>query len=143
MEKESSWNECLECSSALRITPDHLKANSLVETSRSRASYLNTLKLNETSANFIFEGYYASVTELIHALALINGFKISNHLCLGFYIRDVINNYKLFEQFDSLRFKRNSLVYFGKQMDFQIAKEAIDISKQVINELLNILPYGK
>jgi len=137
-EKESSWSECLECRTALTITPDKLRANSLITTSNSRINYLNTLEINETSANFLFENYYNSVTELIHAIVLNKGFKVLNHICLGFYLRDVTNNQKLFEEFDYLRNKRNTIVYYGKIMDYQLAKDAINKSKQLIKELIKL-----
>lgn len=139
-EKENSWDDCLDCNSALTVTPDKLRAKSLINTSKSRIVYLDSLELNETSANFLFEDYYNSVTELIHALVLINGFKVINHLCLGFYLRDIMNNQKLFEEFDYLRIKRNSIVYYGKMMNYEVAKDAVNKSKQLIKELFKILP---
>jgi len=37
--------------------------------------------------------------------------------------------------FDDLRFKRNSLTYYGKRMDFETAKQAIEKCKRLIREL--------
>lgn len=139
-ERESSWSDCLDCDSALRVTPDKLRAKSLMIISRSRIAYLDSLEVNEKSANFLFEDYYNSVTELIHALVLINGFKVINHVCLGFYLRDITKNQRLFEEFDYLRIKRNSIVYYGKTMDYEIAKDAVNKSKQLIKELTKIIP---
>jgi hypothetical protein len=139
MERESSWNDCLDCKSSIAVTPDKLKANSLIETSKSRVLYLNGLDLNETSANFIFEGYYVSIVELLHALTLRNGFKVSNHICLGFFLKDIVHNLKLFELFDNLRFKRNSIVYYGKLMEYSVAEEAVARSKTLISELMKLV----
>jgi hypothetical protein len=37
--------------------------------------------------------------------------------------------------FDDCRFKRNSLVYYGKTLDLSVAKESIEKCKQLIIEL--------
>lgn len=58
------------------------------------------------------------------------------------YIRDVLKREGIFRIFDDCRFKRNSLVYYGKRMDFDIAKDAIEKAKMLIKEL-NRLVMGK
>lgn len=122
--KEASWNDCLETCNATKVTQDHAKAKSLKETAQARLTFL-TQPLREENANFIFEGMYSSLLELLHAHLLRNGWKVENHICIGFYLRDVLHNEKLFRSFDDCRYKRNSLVYYGKQMPFPVAKESI------------------
>ena len=72
---------------------------------------------------------------MLHAMLLFQGFKVSNHICLGYYLRDVLNKVNLFRWFDDCRFKRNSLVYYGRKMDFETAKHAIQKCKSLIKEL--------
>ena len=136
--KESSWGECLNYSSAIKITPDKEKAASLIETAEERIS-ASLRELTGKNANYIFEDYYSSILELIHALVLVKGYKVNNHLCLGYYLRDVLKNDELFRLFDDCRFKRNSLVYYGKRMDFETAKDSIEKAKRLIKELKNIM----
>jgi hypothetical protein len=76
---------------------------------------------------------------LIHAILLLDGFKVNNHICVGFYIRDVLDKQSLFRIFDDSRYKRNSLVYYGKKMDFEVAKDTIDKCKLLIKELEMII----
>lgn len=137
--KESSWNDCVECSSAVQISPDNKKAQSLLQIADGRISYLENNKIDENNANYIFEGFYASLVEYIHALACASGYKIINHLCLGFFIRDVLKKEILYRLFDDCRYNRNSLVYYGNRMDFNTAKNSIDKSKRLIKELKNII----
>lgn len=136
--KESSWGECLNYSSAIKITPDKEKAASLIETAEERIS-ASLRELTGKNANYIFEDYYSSILELIHALVLVKGYKVNNHLCLGYYLRDVLKNDELFRLFDDCRFKRNSLVYYGKRMDFETAKDTIEKAKKLIKELRKII----
>ena len=136
--KESSWGECLNYSSVIKITPDKEKAASLTETADESIKF-SLRQLNERNANYVFEDYYSSILEPLHALILLNGYKVNNHICLGYYLRDVLKNDELFRLFDNCRFKRNSLVYYGKRMDFDTAKDAIEKAKKIFKELNNII----
>ena len=131
--KEANWNDCLTNKSAKTITPDIKRAESLIETANER---INLIKgINEKNCNFVFEDYYTSTLELLQAKAFKEGFNIINHICLGFYLRDILKREDLFILFDDLRFKRNSLVYYGSRMEFETAKQAIDKCKKIIKEL--------
>lgn len=123
--KQSSWNECISTNFSLKITADKSKAQVLLKTAKGRNEYLAENNIKESNANYIFEGYYSSILESLHALLLVEGYKVSNHICLGFYLRDVLKRENLFRMFDDCRYKRNSLIYYGRTMDFLVAKEAI------------------
>ncbi len=131
--KEANWQECIENNSAIEITPNNSKVDSLKDTSNGRIEFLKDIIIIEDNANYVFENYYSSMLELFHCLMLIKGFKVLNHLCIGHYIKDQLNNEKIFRLFDDARYKKNSLIYYGKKMDFEIAKEAINKCKELIS----------
>lgn len=135
MNKESTWEECIECNSSIKISLDKEKSKSLRDTAKDRIKYLNENKVKENNANFIFEGYYSSVLELLHALLLMHGYKVTNHICLGYYIRDILQREDIFRIYDDCRFKRNSLIYYGRKMDFATAKNAIEKCIKIIQEI--------
>jgi len=58
-----------------------------------------------------------------------------NHICLGYFLRDVLKEDRLYNLFDDLRYKRNSLTYYGNKMDFETAKQSIENSKTLMKEL--------
>ena len=60
-------------------------------------------------------------------------------MCLGFFLRDVLKRGDLFQIFDDCRFKRNSLIYYGKRMDLEDAKESIKKAKKLMDELNKII----
>ena len=132
--KDSCWEECIESNSAVRITSNKQKAMSLINVAEGRINILK-LSLNEKTANYIFENYYSSVLEFLQAIVSLKGYKVNNHVCLGFFLRDFLKRNDLFRVFDDCRFKRNSLMHYGEKMDFEIAKEAINKSKSLLNEL--------
>ncbi len=137
--KASTWEECIEINSSLKISPDKPKARSLIDTAQGRIEYLKEHTTKQENANYIFEGYYSSALEQIHALLLLRGFKSDNHICLGFYLRDNLKREDLFRIFDDCRFKRNSLVYYGRKMDFETAKETIKKCIKLMEELNSLL----
>lgn len=136
--KVSSWQECVDFSNSKEVSPDQLKVESLIKTAKDRIKY-SIKELIENNSNFIFEDYYSSILELIHALVLNAGFKVKNHICLGFYIRDVLKREDLFILFDDCRYKRNSLIYYGSRMDFETAKNTIKKCKILIKEIKKLL----
>jgi|SRR3989344_1632731 len=135
MNKESSWHECVENNSSLKISPDPAKAKSLVDTATGRIGFLKGISLTADNANYIFEGYYSSALELLHALVILKGYKVDNHICLGYYLRDILNKDNWFRIFDDCRYKRNSLVYYGRKMDFETAKATIEKCLKLIKEI--------
>ena len=124
--KEASWSDCLENKHIFLISQDISKARSLIDTAEGLLLYLKESEIRRSNANYIFEGYYSSFIELLHALLLIMGYKVSNHLCLGYYIRDVLGVNSFFRGFDDCRKKRKALFYYGKRMDFSTAKLTIE-----------------
>ena len=135
--KETNWNDCLTNKSAKTVTPDIKRAESLIETAYERISLIK--EVTEKNCNFVFEDYYTSLLELLQAITFKKGYNILNHLCLGFYVRDILNREDLYLLFDDVRFKRNSLVYYGHRMDYETAKQAIEKCKKIITGIKLIL----
>lgn len=115
--KEGSWKECMETGSALRATREQFKVRSLIETAQGRVKYLESNRKTEGNANYLFEGYYTSVLELLHAVLLSDGYR----------------------DFNDLRFRRNSLTYYGRRMDLRRAGESIRKSLLLMQKLKQIL----
>ena len=137
--KDANWNDCLINKSAKTITPDIRRAESLRETAKERISLIK--EVNEKNCNFIFEDYYTSLLELLQAIAFKKGFNILNHVCLGFYLKDILKREDLYILFDDLRFKRNALTYYGSRMDYETAKQAIEKCKELINKIRGYWDY--
>lgn len=133
-DKNSDWEDCKEENFSVKITPNKGKVKSLIDTADGRINYANEKK-NGKHLSYVFEDYYTSLIEMIHALVILKGYNVSNHLCLGFYLRDVLKKEKLYRLFDDVRFKRNSLVYYGKKMETEEALESIKKCKTLIDEI--------
>ncbi len=68
-------------------------------------------------------------------ITIIQGYKIDNHICLRYYIREILKREDLFRLFDDVRQKRNGIAYYGKRMNCENAKESIRKTKTLITEL--------
>jgi len=129
--KPSDWEECIENNFAIKRSKNKKKAESLKKIAHGRLSFIGKISITRENANYVFEDYYSSISELIHALAYTKGFKILNHVCLGFFLREFIKREDLYRLFDDLRYKRNALVYYGEEMDFDVCMDAIEKSKKI------------
>lgn len=134
--REASWKDCVENATSRTITPDNVKSQSLLEAAQARIDFLEQIKPGPDNANFLFESYYTSVVQIVHALVLKAGFSVENHLCLGFYLRDVLGRRDLFSAFDDCRFKRNGIIYYGQLMKFSVAKSAIAEISSLISDIM-------
>ena len=137
--KEGSWKDCLESNAALVVSADRAKARSLMETAQGRISFFKKIKINEENASFIFENYYSSVLETFHALVILEGFKVTNHVCLGFFVRDVLKNENLFRMFDDCRWERNGIVYYGTRLSFEKAVKEIKVCELLMKEISSLV----
>lgn len=135
---KGSWEDCLSEGDVKKVNKDIKKSEALKRTAEKRIKFFESQQLNEDNANYIFEGYYTSIIELIHSIMIKQSYNVLNHLCIGFYLRDVIKREDLYRIFDDLRYKRNSLIYYGSEMDFEISKSAIEKCKKLIKELKEI-----
>lgn len=138
MNDEQDWQECNENGKADKRSLDPRKARSLADTAAGREAFLKETAIKQTNANYIFENYYSCILERLHAIVLEKGYSVKNHICLGHYLRDVLKRTDLYRLFDDCRYKRNSLVYYGRKMDHDVALEAIEKSKRLIEELKRI-----
>lgn len=137
--KESSWDECISEKSSMTASSDKAKARSLIDTARGRIEFISKSKMTPESANYIFEAHYTSALEILQAIVSIDGYKVSNHICLGFYLRDVLKRGELYRIFDDCRLKRNWFVYYGRTMGYETAAHTIEKCKILLKELLQIV----
>ncbi len=135
--REQNFQDCINEGSTKKQTPDKARANSLIVTAKERISLIK--EINEKNCNFVFEDYYISIMEILQAICFSKGLNVLNHICLGYYIKDELKREDLYKIFDNIRFKRNSLTYYGNRMDFATAKDAIEKSKKIIKELNHFL----
>lgn len=138
-----SWKGCLEEFSAIKITPDKQKATSLIETADARIKFIKKQKIDEKNCSFVLEAYYSSVVEYLHAILLAKGYKVKNHICLGYYIQEILKRDDLYRIFDINRKRRNAIVYYGQLIKLKTGKKAVEDVKKLIMNLKIYLTRGE
>ncbi len=133
---DGSLEECILEGHIIKISPDKEKAISLKKIALGRINFINKIKLTNHNAQYIFESYYTSLNELLQSIAYLKGYKILNHICLGYFLKDILNMKEYYDVFNFLRKKRNSLVYYGDTIEKDLAITLINQCKKLINILL-------
>jgi len=123
--KETSWNDCLLCRSARPVAPRKEQATSLREIAHARLAFLGTPAFTPINATFILETHYTATLEVLHAFLLMKGYSVENHVCIAYYLRDVLNDEHAFKLFDEARLRRNALVYYGQHTDPAVCERLI------------------
>ena len=117
------WEESIENGKAIKITPDKERAISLINSSLKILKIIEKMKLEKENGFFILTNYYDVVLESMHALLYREGFKVLDHLSIGYYIKDVLKNVEFFNVFDKYRKIRNGILYYGREIDFETLGE--------------------
>ena len=119
------WKTCLDEGNSAKITPDRKRAIFLMKHAEKTLKILEEIKLDNDNCSVFFTNYYDALLELLHAIMYHNGYKVKNHYCLGYYLRDNMKDFESFRVFDRARIVRNSVIYYGERFDKEIFDEVI------------------
>jgi len=133
------FKECIKKRIAKEVAKDEELIKSLLKTSKNRLDSEEKLELNEITSASKISLLYDSLRELLEALALKNGFKIYNHECYTYFLKEILNRNTLAEEFDDLRKIRNSINYYGKEISTREAKEILRRIRNLRKEILSFL----
>lgn len=132
------WKECWDKRIVKDARKDENLIKSLIEMSNIKEKIVNSVEINENSALVYIPTAYDSLRELIEALALKKGFKIYNHECYTAFLKEIIRETRLGEEFDKLRIVRNSINYYGKRITLEDSKKVMN-SINLLRKKIKIL----
>lgn len=133
------WLECTGKKIAKQITPEPEIISALLKTSKDKIQSEKLLPLNPATISSKISLAYDSLRELLEALALKYGFKIYNHECYTAFLKEIIQNSSLGDDFDEIRIVRNRVNYYGKQLTEEECKkvlEAIQNAREKVEKYL-------
>ncbi|MFH1229301.1 MAG: hypothetical protein V1678_02655 [Candidatus Aenigmatarchaeota archaeon] len=67
---------------------------------------------------------YDALREALEAICISNGYKVLSHICIGELLKDLFKDFE-YDEFDRLRWIRNSINYYGTKVEFKQGKEII------------------
>lgn len=127
------WIECTTKGFVKPVKIDAHLINSLIISSDKKLYSGNLLFLDDKTASSKISLIYDSLRELLEALALMRGYKVYNHDCYCAFLKEIMNKSSLGNTFDGFRKIRNSVNYYGKDIN---ADEAGFLIKEM-NEFIN------
>ena len=133
------WKECCDERIAKEVKPDLFMVKSLLKSSENKLKSEDMLEMNNTTAVSKLSLAYDSLRELLEALALKRCYKIYNHECYSAFLKEIVKERKLGDEFDNIRKIRNAANYYGKDITIEKTTETIKKIKVLRNSLLEIM----
>jgi len=133
------WEECNKKKLIRKIHVDEGLIYSLTECSKDKSFSASLLNLNERTSSSIIILYYDSLRELLEALAIKNQYKIYNHECYVYFLKEILKEEKFSEIYDRIRKVRNSLIYYGRKLSLEETETIIKDIKLLIEKFKKLL----
>jgi len=127
------WADCKKIRVAKPTKQDSNKTASIKEIAESKMKAANALAEEHYYAKLSL--LYDVLRELLECLALMNGFKIYNHECYVPFLKEVLNESSLGDDFDKFRILRNGMNYYGKKIT---QEEGAEVARQMKEVIVNI-----
>ena len=117
----------------VKVTPDKKKAESLLKQSKNNLLAVSMIEINDITAGTVISTSYESLRQVIEAICLMEGYKVYSHEAYTAYLLRL--DEKMARMFDRLRYLRNQVNYYGKNMSATAAKEALRDVRKLIGKL--------
>ena len=117
-------DECYKKGFIKRTRIDKELVQSLIEMADIKETAVNTAQVNEINISAYVAMAYDALREIMEAVCISKGYKVLSHLCMGELLKDKIGGFN-YNDFDRLRYTRNSINYYGKKIDFSQGKDII------------------
>lgn len=132
-------DECYRKGSIRKTKIDRGLILSLIEMAEIKEIAVNTAKINEINISAYVSLAYDSLREILEALCISKGYKVTSHICTGELLKTLAANFEFYE-FDRFRYIRNSINYYGIKIDFEqgneLIKKIFSLKKRLIQEQL-------
>ena len=129
-------NECYKRGFIKKTKPSTNLIKSLIEMSDMKELTVNEAKLNEVNISVYVSMAYDSLREVLEALCISKGYKVTSHICIGKLLKTLVIGFN-FVDFDRLRYIRNSINYYGTKIDYdqgrELIKKIFKIKKDITN----------
>ena len=107
-----------------KIKPDRNLIKSLLEMSRSEEKFVKGVIMTEENVSTLCTLAYSSLREILEALCLDKGYKITNHICLGLLLKKELEDFD-YALFERVRKIRNKISYYGNKIGLEEGTEII------------------
>ena len=134
------FDECLKNRIAKEVKADKELIASLIKASKNKLDSEEKLELSEITLSSKISLLYDSLRELLEALAIKKGYKIYNHECYTYFLKEIMNESIKGDEFDELRRIRNAVnYYYAKDVNIGEGKIVLERMKALRKEILQLL----
>ena len=108
--------------------------DSMIEISDTDENTVKEADITQKNVSSYISVAYDSLREILEAVCLLNGYKVTNHICIGELLKSIDKAFE-FEMFDRFRYIRNGVKYYGTKVGFEQGKEVINKMFKMKKEL--------
>lgn len=144
------FSEYLSEGIARKINPDKKRADSLIEDSDKRNSFLTqiikSIEITDDNANYIVEGIYDILIGLIRAKMLFSGYVASGnyaHEAEIAYLKNLDFQEHEVIIMNEIRKFRNGIKYYGRRYKKEEAEKSISFLKSALPKLKKLIQNDK
>ena len=105
---------------------------SLIEMSKIKENAVRKAGVDNVNVSAYISLAYDSLRE---AICISKGYKVLSHICIGELLKNIFKEFE-YEEFDRLRWIRNSINYYGTKVEFKQGKEIISKIFSMKNSLI-------
>jgi len=134
-------DECFK-KGLIKITKvDEELIQSLVEMSDIKEKTVKTANIDKVNISAYVSLAYDSLREMLEAFCVLKGYKVLSHVCIGELLKKDFDADE-YNEFDRMRWVRNSINYYGIKVEFEQGKDLIkkifSIRKSIFEKYLRI-----
>ncbi|PIZ51451.1 hypothetical protein COY27_03610 [Candidatus Woesearchaeota archaeon CG_4_10_14_0_2_um_filter_33_13] len=131
-------DDCLRKGLIKKTRVDLELIQSLVEMAQIKEDAVNNAEINQINISAYVSLAYDALREALEAFCVKSGYKVLSHVCIGELLKKLVDNL-YFEEFDRVRWIRNSINYYGQKVDFdqgtELIKKIFAIKKEILARL--------
>jgi uncharacterized protein (UPF0332 family) len=122
--------ECFQKGLIKKTEVDENLIKSLIEMSKIKEDAVRKAPVDNVNISAYVSLAYDSLREAMEAICIYKGYKVLSHICIGELLKNLFKEFE-YEEFDRLRWIRNSINYYGTKVEFKQGKE-------IINKIFNM-----
>lgn len=108
---------------------------SLIEMAKIKEITVTSAEINGINVSAYVSLAYDSLREILEALCVSRGYKVTSHFCTGELLRTLLENFE-YSDFDRYRYIRNGINYYGTKIEFEQGKAIINKIFSLKNKLI-------
>jgi len=134
-------NECFQKGLIKKTEINEELIKSLIEMSNIKEMTVKKASIDNINISAYVSLAYDSLREAFEAICISKGYKVLSHICIGELLKDLFKDFD-YEEFDRIRWIRNSINYYGIKVEFKQGKEIINkifvMKRKVVEKYLSL-----